>query len=357
MSGNSIGRVFVVTTFGESHGTALGVVVDGCPPGIGLSKEDIQKELARRRPGQSQLTTPRSEPDQVEILSGVFEGKTTGTPIALLIRNRDVDSSAYQELKELFRPGHGDFTYWKKYGIRDWRGGGRASGRETVARVAGGAVAKRVLAEFGIKVYAGVVQVGGIRAEKFIPQEIEKNPLRCPDPDKAKEMIELVEKVRAEGDSVGGVVEVRAVGVPAGLGEPVFDKLEADLGKALLSIGAVKGVEFGDGFKMAERRGSENSDPFINDGGRIRTLYNRAGGILAGISTGEEIIIRLAVKPTSSIALEQKTVDKEGKPRKFQIKGRHDPCICPRLVPVAEAMCAIVLADHLLRQRAQAGKI
>ena len=357
MAGNSIGRVFVVTTFGESHGTALGVVVDGCPPGISLSKEDIQKELARRRPGQSQLTTPRSEPDQVEILSGVFEGKTLGTPIALLIKNQDVDSSPYEKIKDLFRPGHADYTFWKKYGIRDWRGGGRASGRETVARVAGGAVAKKVLAEFGIKVYAGVVQVGVIRAEKFIPEEIEKNPIRCPDPDKAKEMIELVEQVRSEGDSIGGVVEVRALGVPCGLGEPVFDKLDAELAKAMMSIGAVKGVEFGDGFKMAERRGSENADPFINDSGVIRTRYNRAGGILGGISTGEEIIIRLAVKPTSSIALEQETVDIEGKPRKFKIEGRHDPCICPRLVVVAEAMCAIVLVDHLLRQRAQCGRI
>jgi len=357
MSGNSIGKIFVVSTFGESHGPGIGAIVDGCPPGIELSREFIQKELDRRRPGQSELTTSRREVDYVEILSGIFEGKTTGTPIGLLIRNKDMDSSAYEELKSLFRPGHADFGYFVKYGIRDWRGGGRSSGRETGGRVAGGAVARRVLEEFGVKIYAGTVQVGNICAEKFIVEQIDKNPVRCPDPETAQEMVELINKVRREGDSIGGIVEVRAMGVPGGLGEPVFSKLDADLAGALMSIGAVKGVEFGDGFLMAERRGSENSDPFIKRGGRICSKYNRAGGIIGGISTGDPIIIRIGVKPTSSIALAQETVDIKGRKRRFKIKGRHDPCICPRVVPVAEAMTAIVLLDHLLLRRGQCGKI
>jgi len=357
MSGSTIGLIFTVTTFGESHGAGVGAVVDGCPPGIELSREYIQKELDRRRPGQSEITTPRTEQDYVEILSGIFEGKTTGTPIALLIRNQDVDSKSYDELKDLFRPGHADFGYFAKFGIRDHRGGGRSSGRETAARVAAGAVAKRALEQFGVRIYAGTVSVGHIRAEKFLPEEIEKNPVRCPDPEKAAEMADLIKKVKEQGDSVGGVIEIRAIGVPAGLGEPVFAKLSAELGAALLSIGAVKGLELGDGFAMASRKGSENLDPFISEAGKIHTRYNRAGGILGGISTGDPIIIRLAVKPTSSIGLEQETVDLSGKPKKFKIKGRHDPCICPRIVPVAEAMAAIVFIDHILRQRGQCGKI
>jgi len=357
MSGNSIGEIFRVTTFGESHGPAIGAVVDGCPPGIELTREYIQKELDRRRPGQSEVTTSRSEQDYVEVLSGIFEGKSTGTPIGLLIRNQDVDSSSYKDLKDLFRPGHADFGYWAKYGIRDWKGGGRSSGRETAARVAAGAIAKKVLESFGVWIYAGTISIGSIRADKFLPEEIEKNAVRCPDPDRAKEMVELIKKLKGEGDSVGGIIEVRAFGVPAGLGEPVFSKLDAELASALMGIGAVKGVEFGDGFEMARRRGSENSDPFVSEGGKIHTKYNRAGGILGGISTGDPIIIRVAVKPTSSIALEQDTVDVQGNPIKLRAKGRHDPCICPRIVPVAEAMVAIVLVDHFLRQRAQCGKI
>jgi len=356
MSGNSIGRIFIVTTFGESHGPAIGAVVDGCPPGIELSREDIQKELDRRRPGQSELTTSRTEQDYVEILSGVFEGKTTGTPIGLLIRNQDPDSRAYKDLKDVFRPGHADFGYRAKYGIRDWKGGGRSSGRETAGRVAGGAIARKVLESFGLWIYAGTIAVGPIRTDKFLPEEIERNPVRCPDPDKAREMEELIKKVKAEGDSIGGIIEVRALGVPAGLGEPVFGKLDADLAGALMSIGAVKAVEFGDGFELARRKGSENSDPFVSEGGKVHTRYNRGGGILGGISTGDPIILRLAVKPTSSIALLQETVDEKGEVRKLKTEGRHDPCICPRIVPVAEAMTAIVLTDHLLRQRGQCGQ-
>jgi len=357
MSGNSIGRIFTVTTFGESHGPAIGAVVDGCPPGIELTREQIQKELDRRRPGQSEVTTPRNEQDYVEILSGVLEGRTTGTAIGLLIRNQDMDSRAYAELKGVFRPGHADFGYFVKYGIYDHRGGGRASGRETAARVAAGAIAKRVLDRFGVWVFAGTTAIGDIKAENFLPEEIEKNPVRCPDPKKAAEMVALVKKLKDEGDSIGGVVEVRAMGVPAGLGMPVFAKLSADLGAALLSIGAVKGLEFGDGFQVAQRKGSENFDPFVIEGGKVRTRFNRAGGILGGISTGDPLIIRLAVKPTSSIALEQETIDQEGKKRILKISGRHDPCICPRIVPVAEAMTALVLVDHILLQRGQTGKI
>ncbi len=355
MAGNSIGQILRVGTFGESHGKALGALVDGCPPGLNLDRILIQKELDRRRPGQSRATTARNEADQVEILSGVFEGKTTGTPIALLIRNKDADSSAYDNLKSVFRPGHADYTYFKKYGIRDHRGGGRASGRETAARVAAGAVAKQLLASVDAGVIAGTIQVGMIRAERFVAEAIEDNPLRCADPDVADKMAEEVEKARQAGDSIGGIVEVRAFGLPAGLGEPVFGKLDADLAHALMSIGAVKGVEIGDGFEVASRLGSENQDSFIEREGKVVTEHNRAGGILGGISTGEEIIARLAVKPTPSISHEQRTVDLAGNETTIQIKGRHDPCICPRLVPVAEAMTALVLADHLLRHRALVG--
>jgi chorismate synthase len=353
MSGNTFGVIFKVTTFGESHGPAVGAVVDGCPPGIQLDQADIQKELDRRRPGQSEASTKRKEPDIVEILSGIFEGRTTGTPIALLIRNKDPDPSAYQKLKDVFRPGHADFTYLKKYGIRDYRGGGRASGRETAARVAAGAVAKEVLKNFGITVRAATMQVGNVRAEIFDEKTIEQNPMRCPDRTAAENMLELVRKAREEADSMGGIVEVRAKGVPPGLGEPVFGKLDAELAGAMMGIGAVKGVEIGDGFKVASRTGSENMDPFFRDGDKIRTKHNRAGGILGGISTGEDIILRLAVKPTSSIPKEQETVDISGKETKIKIEGRHDPCICPRLVPVAEAMTAIVLCDQILRHRGQ----
>ncbi len=356
MSGNTFGIIFRVTTYGESHGAAIGAVVDGCPPGIKLDDSMIQRELDRRKPGQSEVSTRRSEADKVEILSGVFEGKTTGTPVALLIRNRDADPKAYEHLRNVFRPGHADFTYFKKYGIRDHRGGGRASGRETAARVAAGAIAKQVLRGLGVSIRAATVQAGKIRAEKFDEKVIEKNPMRCPDPRAAERMLRLVRKARDEGDSIGGVVEVRAKGVPAGLGEPVFAKLDAELAGALMGIGAVKGVEVGDGFEVGTRTGSENADPFIKRGKKIRTRHNRAGGILGGISTGEDIIIRAAVKPTSSIPKVQTTLDKAGRKIKVKVKGRHDPCICPRLVPVAEAMVALVLCDQVLRQRGQCPK-
>jgi len=355
MAGNSFGQLFRVTTFGESHGVALGVVVDGCPPGLALSLREIQRELDRRRPGQSRVTTSRQEPDQAELLSGVFEGKTLGTPIALIIRNRDAAPSAYDNLRRVFRPGHADLTYFLKYGLRDHRGGGRASGRETAARVAAGAIAKKLLAQFKVKVLAATVQAGKVRALKFDPRVIGQNPMRCPDTKAAAKMIALVERARKNGDSVGGVVEVRAQGVPAGLGEPVFDKLDAALAAALMGIGGVKGVEIGDGFSVASRLGSENADPVLYRRGKFSTRDNRGGGILGGISTGEEIIVRLAVKPTSSIARKQKTVTQSGKTTTIQIQGRHDPCLCPRIVPVAEAMVALVLADHLLRLRGQVG--
>lgn len=357
MMGSVFGRVFQVATFGESHGPALGAVIDGCPPGVLLSREMIQRDLDRRRPGRSEVTSPRSESDEVEILSGVFEDKTTGTAIGLLVRNRDADPSAYEELKNLFRPGHADLTYYLKYGRRDHRGGGRASGRETAARVAAGAVARAVLTEFGVEVVAGTVQVGGISAAARDFSAIETNPLRCPDPAAAEQMFKLVKECRERGDSVGGVVEVVARGVPAGLGEPVFGKLDAELASALMGIGAVKGVEIGDGFAVASRRGSENQDPLEVDGeGRVRSSRNRAGGILGGISTGEPIVVRLAVKPTSSIALPQETVNLSGQPATLRVTGRHDPCLCPRIAPVAEAMVCLVLADQLLLQRAKTGR-
>ena len=356
MSGSIFGRIFQVATFGESHGPALGAVVDGCPPGIKLDREMIQRELDRRRPGQSEVTTSRAEADQVEVLSGLFEGKTTGTPIALLIRNQDADSSAYDQLKDLFRPGHADLTYFLKYGLRDHQGGGRASGRETAARVAAGAVARAVLYEFGIAVKGGTVQVGMVPAKRRDWGEVEKNAARCPDAKAAEQMLALIRECRESGDSVGGTVEVIATGAPAGLGEPVFKKLDAEIASALMSIGAVKGVEIGDGFASALRRGSENSDPFERaPDGRISSRYNHAGGVLGGISTGEPIIARIAVKPTSSITREQETVDLSGKPTTVNVTGRHDPCLCPRIVPVAEAMLCLVLCDHLLAQRAQTG--
>ncbi len=354
MSGNTFGSVFKVTTWGESHGEALGVVVDGCPPQLELSAADVQRELDRRRPGASELTSAREEADEVHLVSGVFEGRTLGTPIAMLIWNRDVDSSPYEPIKQIPRPGHADYTYYQKYGIRDHRGGGRASGRETVARVAAGAIAKKILAMHGIRILGHVVELGGIRARRMSPDEIEQqtesNPVRCADSVAAREMEAIIRAVKEDGDSVGGVVEVIALGVPAGLGEPVFDKLDADLGKALLSIGAVKGVEIGAGFEAARLKGSEMNDPFYLDDGRIRTRTNNAGGILGGISTGEPIRCRLAVKPTASIAKPQRSVDLQKMEEvELRIQGRHDPCICPRIVPVAEAMVALVLVDHLLR--------
>jgi chorismate synthase len=352
VAGSSFGEVFRVHTFGESHGPGLGVIIDGCPAGLALDEELIRRDLARRRVGQSKVTSQRQEEDAFQILSGVFDGRTTGTPIGLIVFNQDADSSKYETIKHLYRPGHADFTYDAKYGFRDYRGGGRSSARETVARVAAGAIAKMLLAREGIAITGFVAQIGPIRMQTFDPDEIERNIVRCPDPVAAEQMVEAILAARRDGDSLGGLVEVRAEGVPAGLGEPVFDRLDADIAKALMGIPAVKGVEIGAGFAVVERRGSENNDAFEQRDGRIRTRTNNAGGILGGISTGETIVARMAVKPTSSIVLEQETVTQTGDPATIKVLGRHDPCVCPRAVPIAEAMLALVLADHLLRQRA-----
>ncbi len=353
MAGNSFGSYFRITTFGESHGKAVGVLIDGVRPNMKISEKAIQQELNRRRPGQSKVTTPRKEADQVEILSGVFEGNTLGTPICLLIWNKDQDSKAYDGLKDLLRPGHAGFTYLAKYGIQDYRGGGRASGRETAGRVAAGAVAKHILAKQGIQIFAYTKEIGGITAKKIDLKEIEQNSVRCPDRDAAKKMERKILQIKNQGDSLGGIIEAVVKNCPAGLGEPVFDKLEADLAKALMSIPAVKGFEVGSGFSTSKMKGSEHNDEFFKDKktGRIHTKTNFAGGILGGISTGEDIIIRIAVKPTSSIGIEQKTVDIKGKRQIIKIEGRHDPCICPRVVPVVESMIALVLVDHLMRQK------
>lgn len=349
MAGNTFGTLFRATTWGESHGAAVGVTVDGCPPNIPLASEDIQAELDRRRPGQGgPAASPRQEPDQVEILSGIFEGKTTGTPICLVIRNKDARSSSYDHLKDIFRPGHGDITYLKKYGIRDHRGGGRASARETVGRVAAGAVAKKLLALHEISVVAYTVALGGIRAGERNLAEMHGNPLLCPDSEAAARMIALLDAVRSQGDTLGGVVEILARGCPAGLGEPVFDKLDAALAGALMSIGAVKGVEIGAGFAAAAMPGSENNDP-ITPGG---FSGNNSGGILAGISNGDDIVARVAVKPIPSIAREQQTVNLANEPVTITVGGRHDISAIPRIIPVCEAMMALTLADHLLRQKA-----
>jgi chorismate synthase len=351
MGGNSFGTMFRITTWGESHGEALGVVIDGCPPTIDLSNEDIQKELNQRRPGKGKGSSPRKERDRVEILSGVFEGRTTGTPISLIIRNEDVDSSPYEEWKEVFRPGHADFTYQAKYGIRDYRGGGRASARETIGRVAAGAVAKKILEREKVEVIAYTVEIGGVRAEKIDYEEIGRNVLLCPDRDAAIAMEKKIEEVKLQGDSLGGIVEILVRGCPPGLGEPVFDKLEADLAKAVMSIGAVRGVEVGAGFGIARMLGSQCNDPIGPKGFE----KNDAGGILGGISNGADIVLRVAVKPIPSISLDQKTVDQAMQPVSLRIKGRHDVSAIPRINPVCEAMVAIVLVDHLLRQRTLTG--
>ncbi len=348
MPGNTFGQIFRITTWGESHGPALGVVIDGCPPGLALSEETIQKALDRRRPGKGGVAeTTRKEPDRVEILSGVFTGLTTGTPISLAIRNKDAKSKSYSELERLFRPGHGDFTYLKRYGIRDHRGGGRSSGRETAARVAAGAVAQVLLDTAGIQVHAYTVALGGIRAKERNMPQCAENRLFCPDNEAARKMEARAAEARKAGDSLGGVVEVMATGVPAGIGDPVFDKLDAEIAKALMSIGAVKGVEIGSGFRAAELTGSQNNDPIGPQG----FMSNKAGGILAGISNGEPVIARAAVKPIPSISIEQDTVDIEGNPVKLSVKGRHDISAIPRIVPVCQAMLRLVLADHLLRTR------
>jgi len=347
MAGNTFGKIFRVTTWGESHGPALGAVIDGCPPGIELDLLDIQKDLERRRPGKGGGESPRREPDQVEILSGTYDGLTTGTPISLIIYNRDARSKAYDHLQNIFRPGHGDLTYLKKYGIRDHRGGGRASARETAARVAAGAVARKVLAENDISVAAYTVAVGEVTAEKRNMEDVAGNRLCCPDKEAAARMEQHIDAVRKKGDSLGGIVEIRADGCPAGLGEPVFEKLDAALAQALMSIGAVKGVEIGAGFRAAHLLGSENNDAITTKGYRT----NNAGGILAGISNGDVIIARVAVKPIPSISLEQDTLNLDHEPVKIKIGGRHDISAIPRIVPVCEAMVCLCLADHLLRQR------
>jgi chorismate synthase len=339
--------LFRVTTWGESHGKGIGVVIDGCPPRLDLSAEEIQKELDRRRPGQGAGTSPRVERDRVEILSGVFEGKTTGTSLSLWVANEDCDSRPYDEIREIYRPGHGDFTYQAKYGIRDHRGGGRASARETLGRVMAGAVAKRILREHGIEVKAYTLELGGVRAEKIDEGQIESNPLRCPDPQAFEKMMETIEEARRQGDTLGGIVELRVRRCPAGLGEPVFDKLEADLAKGLMSIGAIRGVEVGAGFRVARMRGSQCNDPLGPEGFE----KNDAGGILAGISNGEDLVLRVAVKPIPSIFLPQRTINAKGEPVTLRIQGRHDVSAIPRILPVCEAMVAIVLVDHLLRQK------
>ncbi len=348
MSGNSFGEIFRITTFGESHGPALGVIIDGVPAGIRIDENFIQAELDRRRPGQSSVCTMRNEADQVEILSGVFEGITTGTSIGMVIRNTDQRSRDYGNLATTFRPGHADFGYWKKYGIRDYRGGGRSSGRETAARVAAGAVAKLFLKESGVDIHAHALEIGGIRGTKVNFDEVERNIVRAADPMVVDAMISTIRAAQKVMDSVGGVVECRVTGVPAGWGEPVFDKLDAVLAHAVMSLGGIKGIEFGDGFAAVRRRGSENNDSMVPE---ESFKSNHAGGILGGLSTGAEIIFRAAVKPTSSIAAEQDTVDIEGNAVKLSVHGRHDPCLVPRMVPVIEAMTALVLADMALRQR------
>lgn len=350
--GSSFGGIFRFTTWGESHGPALGVVVEGCPAGIPLCVEDIQLQLDRRRVGQSKVTTPRGEKDKAEILSGVFEGITTGAPISMITYNADADSTKYDIIRHLFRPGHADYTYWAKYGHRDHRGGGRSSARETWGRVAAGAIARKILASVGAEVYGFTREIGGIEMQSFDRDEIERNLVRCPDPVAAEAMTAAILEAKAGFDSLGGVVEVHGVNVPPGLGEPTFDRLDALIAQAMLSIPATKGVEIGDGFAAARSRGSANNDWFYAENGRVRTRSNRAGGSLGGISSGEEIIARVAIKPTSSVAREQETVDVSLEPRTILVEGRHDPSVVPRAVPVAEAMLAIVLADLLLQNRA-----
>lgn len=349
MSGNSFGTLFRITTWGESHGPAIGVVVDGCPAGLPLSEDDIQPDMDRRRVGQSKIVSPRKETDRVQILSGVFEGITTGMPISIVIQNEDANPSQYAHIKHLFRPGHADYTYQLKYGNRDWRGGGRSSARETAGRVAAGAIARKILRQFGIKVVGYTIQVGHLKAKRVNFDFIEQNPVRCPDPEIAPLMVELIQDVRIKRDSIGGVVEIIATGMPVGLGEPVFDRLNADLAKALFSIGAVKGVEFGAGFAVATMHGSENNDELFEEDDLVSFRTNNAGGTLGGISSGQDLVMRVAIKPPASIPKNQNTVDLSGKTSTIEVTGRHDPNLCPRFVPVGEAMVALVLVEHLLR--------
>lgn len=350
MSGNTFGKLFALTTFGESHGPAIGGIVDGCPPGLSLQEKDLQHDLDRRRPGSSRYTTQRQEPDQVKILSGVFEGKTTGAPIGLLIENVDQKSKDYEKIKNLFRPGHADYTYWKKYGIRDPRGGGRSSARETAVRVAAGAIAKKYLREqLGMEIRGYVAQIGDVTFSTFNWDIVNSNPFFFPDASKVVELENLITRLREEGDSIGARVNVIASGVPAGLGEPVFDKLDADIAKAMMGINAVKAVEIGAGFAAVNQRGSVHRDEITPTG----FLQNNAGGILGGISSGQDIVVSMALKPTSSIRIPGKTIDIHGEPTEIVTTGRHDPCVGIRATPIAEAMLALVLMDHWLRHKAQ----
>jgi chorismate synthase len=356
MGGSILGKVFTISTFGESHGKSIGVIIDGCPAGVPIDETFIQSELRRRRPGQSAIVTQRKENDEVQILSGVFEGLSTGSPIAMMIFNEDQRSGDYQHIKDTFRPSHADYTFEVKYGHRDYRGGGRSSARETAARVAAGAIAKLFLSHFGISIRAWVSQVGTISLpyppESIQYELIETNDVRCPDAEKAEEMIQLIRQVRKEGDTVGGCVTCTITGVPAGLGEPVFDKLHAELGKAILSINACKGFEYGSGFGGVTTRGSAHNDPFIlHEGGTIATATNHSGGIQGGISNGMDIYFRAAFKPVATIIPEQESVDKYGNETKITGKGRHDPCVVPRAVPIVESMSALVIADFLLRNK------
>ena len=358
MAGNSFGQLFRITTFGESHGGGVGCVIDGCPPGIKITEAEIQKELDRRKPGQSKITTPRKEQDEISILSGIYEGKTTGTPILLMAHNKDIRPEDYDNLKQIYRPGHADFTYQQKYGIRDWRGSGRASARETLARVAAGAIAKKYLSEkLGIEILSYVSQVGDIKTEvdrqSVTLEQIESNIVRCPDQAKAKEMIALIEKVKDEKDSVGGIITGVIRNCPVGLGEPVFDKLSADLGKAMMSINAVKGFDIGSGFSGVSMRGSQHNDVFEVQNGKVATKTNNAGGTLGGISNGQEIYFRVAIKPVSTIGKKQKTIDAAKKSVELEATGRHDPCVLPRAIPIVDAMSALVVMDHHLRHKSQ----
>ena len=357
--GNTFGHLFRITTFGESHGGGVGVIIDGCPPRLNLSESDIQGDLDRRRPGQSKITTPRKETDTCEIISGVFQGKTLGTPIAILVRNKDARSQDYNEMAAKFRPSHADATYEAKYGIRNWQGGGRSSARETIGRVAAGAIAKKILYQVANVEIIGYVKriknlEGNVNPDTVTLEEVESNILRCPDQEMAEKMIDLIDQTRRDKDSIGGVVECVARCVPKGLGEPVFDKLEADLAKAVMSLPASKGFEIGSGFAGTLLTGSEHNDEFyIDDDGNIRTKTNRSGGIQGGISNGENIIIRVAFKPTATIGKEQKTVTSDSEQTTLAAKGRHDPCVLSRAVPMVEAMVGLVLCDHLLRWQGQ----
>jgi len=359
---NIFGQLFRVTTFGESHGGGIGVVIDGCPPRIEISEAEIQRDLDRRRPGQSKLTTQRKEEDRCELLSGVFEGRTLGTPIAILVRNKDARPEDYSEIARKFRPSHADYTYEAKYGIRNWQGGGRASARETIGRVAAGAVAKKILRSLypNFEIVAYVTQIHDIAANidrsTVKMRDVEKNIVRCADYAAAKRMMSLIEQVRDKGDSIGGVIECVIRGIPPGLGEPVFDKLEADLAKAMLSIPATKGFEIGSGFAATRMRGSQHNDPFEMRAGKIRTTTNKSGGVQGGISNGEDIYFRVAFKPPATIALQQKTVTSSKQQSELAARGRHDPCVLPRAVPIVEAMAALVLCDHALRHQAIGGR-